>query len=275
MTTCNFISNLNFTYLSYENLNFFKFIHRRKRYAIPFYAFVAYVLLVIIIIKTAGDPNFDKVLKNKTVNDVTQLNPIQVGKVIQPTKVEDIINAIQSSEGSISVGGGRFSMGGQVAFENSLHIDMRKFNQVLNLDTEKKQITVQPGITWRDLQKYIDPHDLSVKIMQTYANFTVGGSISVNCHGRYIGNGPIISSVLNIKLVTAKGNLINANRSENTEIFKAAIGGYGGIGVIVETTLQLEDNVKVERQTNLVKVNDYLTFFNENIRNNKKSFKKN
>jgi FAD/FMN-containing dehydrogenase len=259
-----------FKFLLLIPLNFFKFIHRRKRYAIPFYAFVAYVLLVIIIIKTAGDPNFDKVLKNKTVNDVTQLNPIQVGKVIQPTKVEDIINAIQSSEGSISVGGGRFSMGGQVAFENSLHIDMRKFNQVLNLDTEKKQITVQPGITWRDLQKYIDPHDLSVKIMQTYANFTVGGSISVNCHGRYIGNGPIISSVLNIKLVTAKGNLINANRSENTEIFKAAIGGYGGIGVIVETTLQLEDNVKVERQTNLVKVNDYLTFFNENIRNNKK-----
>ena len=221
-----------FRFLLLIPLNFFKFIHRKKRYAIPFYAFVAYIILVITIIKTAGDPNFDKTLKNKTVNDVTQLNPIQVGKVIQPTKVEDIINAIQSSEGSISVGGGRFSMGGQVAFDNSLHIDMRKFNQVLNLDTKKKQITVQPGITWRDLQKYIDPHDLSVKIMQTYANFTVGGSISVNCHGRYIGHGPIISSVLNIKLITAKGNLINANRTENTDIFKAAIGGYGGIGVI-------------------------------------------
>ncbi|OHX68425.1 hypothetical protein NH26_03160 [Flammeovirga pacifica] len=224
----------------------------------------------MIIIKTAGDPEFHKVLENKTVNDITQLNPIQVGAVIQPTKIEDVINAIQTTTRPISVGGGRFSMGGQVAFDNSLHLDMRQFNKVLQLDTEKKQVTVQPGITWRDLQKYIDPHDLSIKIMQTYANFTVGGSISVNCHGRYIGHGPIISSVLNIKLITADGNLINANRAENTDIFNAAIGGYGGIGVIVETTLQLEENVKVERQTNLVEVQDYLTFFKENIRNNKK-----
>ncbi|MBB3697039.1 FAD-dependent oxidoreductase [Flammeovirga yaeyamensis] len=249
---------------------FFKFIHRKKRYTIPFYAFVVYIISVIIIIKTAGDPTFDKILENKLVNDITQLNPIQVSNVVQPSNVEDIINAIQSTTGPISVGGGRYSMGGQVAFDNSLHIDMRQFNQVLNLDTEKKQITVQPGITWRDLQNYIDPYDLSVKIMQTYANFTVGGSISVNCHGRYIGHGPIISSVLNIKLVTSEGKLITANRTENSDIFNAAIGGYGGIGTIVETTLQLEKNVKVERQTNLVEVKDYLSFFNENIRNNKK-----
>ena len=29
--------------------------------------------------------------------------------------------------------------------------------------------------------------DLAVKVMQTYADFTIGGSISVNCNGRYIG----------------------------------------------------------------------------------------
>jgi FAD/FMN-containing dehydrogenase len=63
---------------------------------------------------------------------------------------------------------------------------------------------------WRDLQKVIDKHNLSVKIMQTYANFTVGGSVSVNCHGRYIGHGPIVSSVLELKLITASGQLIVA-----------------------------------------------------------------
>lgn len=46
---------------------------------------------------------------------------------------------------------------------------------------------MQAGIRWRDIQDYIDSHNLSLKIMQTYANFTVGGSLSVNVHGRYIG----------------------------------------------------------------------------------------
>ena len=160
-------------------------------------------------------------------------------------------------------------MGGQIGYENSLHIDMRKFNKVLQLDTINKQVTVQAGIVWRDLQRVIDPRDLSIKIMQTYANFTVGGSVSVNCHGRYIGHGPIVSSVLELKVITASGDVIIANRNENKDVFAAAVGGYGGIGVIAEVTLQLADNVKVERQTMLLQADGYNDFFNTTIRNDK------
>jgi FAD/FMN-containing dehydrogenase len=244
-------------------------ISRKKRYAIPFYSFISYIVLVILIIRCSGDSQFNKVIPNRRVNDVTQINPTLVSREVQPRTIEEIIDAIKSSQGPISIGGGRFSMGGQTAFENSLHIDMRKFNRVLNLDTAKKQVTVQPGIVWRDLQRVIDPHNLSIKIMQTYANFTVGGSVSVNCHGRYIGHGPIVSSILEIKLATALGEIITASRSENQEVFAAAIGGYGGIGVIIEVTLQLTDNVKVERQVVQMDVQEYNKFFNDNIRNNK------
>src|SRR5688572_10017505 len=253
-------------------LHFFKksflYIHRKKRFAIPIYTVIAYVLLVVLIIQFSGDSQFDKVISNKRVNDVTSINPIHVNKEIQPRTVEEIIDAIKHTSGPISIGGGRYSMGGQIGFQNSLHIDMRKFNSVISLDTLNKQVVVQPGIVWRDLQKIIDPKNLSIKIMQTYANFTVGGSVSVNCHGRYIGHGPIVSSVLEIKLVTAAGDVLTANRTQNSEVFFAAIGGYGGIGVIIEVTLQLEDNVKVERETMLVAVEEYNDFFNTNIRNN-------
>src|SRR5690606_206424 len=91
--------------------------------------------------------------------------------------------------------------------------------------------------------------------------------VSVNCHGRYIGHGPIVSSVLEIKLVSASGEIITANRNENQDVFAAAIGGYGGIGVLVEIKLQLVDNVKVERHTALVDAIDYNNFFDQNIRN--------
>lgn len=242
-------------------------IHRRKRLAIPFYSLVTYVLLVVLMIKCSGDSSYDKVIPNKRVNDVTAINPIQVGREIKPQTIDEIVDAIKSTSGPISIGGGRFSMGGQVAYENSLHIDMRRFNRILDLDTVHKQVTVQAGIIWRDLQHVIDPHDLSIKIMQTYANFTVGGSISVNCHGRYIGHGPIVSSVLEFKLVTASGDVLTASRNQNPDVFAAAIGGYGGIGVIVEVTLQLADNVKVERQIRQVQVDEYNDFFNQNIRN--------
>ena len=183
------------------------------------------------------------------VNDITKLNPIKVARVMKPKTSAEISNAVRTSEGYISIGGGRYSMGGQTAYEDSLHLDMRGFNRVLAFDKKEKTITVQTGLTWRDLQEYIDPHNLSVRIMQTYANFTIGGSLSVNVHGRYMGEGPLIRSVQSIKIILANGEEKVANRNVNSELFYSAIGGYGGIGVITEATLSLTDNVKIERKT--------------------------
>jgi FAD/FMN-containing dehydrogenase len=119
------------------------------------------------------------------INDVTQINPIAVAGVLAPKSIDEIVASVKSHPGPISIGGGRYSMGGQTATEQALHIDMRPFDKVVQFSKEKKEITVQAGITWRKIQEFIDPHDLSLQIMQTYANFTVGGSLSVNVHGRY------------------------------------------------------------------------------------------
>src|SRR5690349_2251715 len=83
-----------------------RWIHSRKRYAIPFYAFVGYVVFVILLIKLSGDSDYAKVIPNKRVNDVTKINPIQVGHEIQPQTIEEIVAAIQNSSAPISIGGG-------------------------------------------------------------------------------------------------------------------------------------------------------------------------
>jgi len=182
------------------------------------------------------------------VNDITTLNPIRVGKVVRPESEQQIIDAILATDGPISIGGGRYSMGGQSAYPGSLHFDMRSFNRILELDTERKRIRVQSGVTWRQIQEHIDPHDLSVKVMQDFNNFTVGGSLSVNAHGRFNEEGPIIGTVRSIRIILADGKVYEASRENNPALFYAAIGGYGGIGVITEVELDLTDNIKLERE---------------------------
>ena len=201
------------------------------------------------------------------VNDVTQLNPIPVASIIAPTTTDEIVAAVRDHKGPVSIGGGRYSMGGQTATEQALQIDMRQFNKVLDLDKTAKTITVQAGARWRDIQEHIDPHDLSVMIMQTYSNFTVGGSLSVNVHGRYLGSGPLIHSVKSLRVVLPDGTPVDTSPSERPEIFHGVIGGYGGLGVITEATLRLADNVKVERKAKKMPVARYREYFFKNIRN--------
>jgi FAD/FMN-containing dehydrogenase len=206
-----------------------------------------------------------------TVNDITRLNPIVVSRVITPTTTTEIVDAVREHPGPISIGGGRYSMGGQTATDGALQIDMRRFNQVLSFSPASKTITVQAGTRWRQIQEHVDSAGLSVKIMQTYANFTVGGSLSVNVHGRYVGLGPVILSVKSIKVVLADGSLVEASPTKNPEIFYGVIGGYGGLGVITEATLELADNVKVKRYDRTLPISQYRKYFFELVRDSPSS----
>jgi len=201
-----------------------------------------------------------------TVDDVTRLNPVQVAGVIVPTTTEEIVDAVRRHPGPVAIGGGRYSMGGQTATPGGLQIDMRQFNRVLAFEPAQKTITVQAGIRWRQIQEQIDSAGLSVKIMQSYSNFTVGGSLSVNVHGRYVGLGPLILSVRSIRIVLADGTLLNASPTENPEVFYGAIGGYGGLGVITEATLDLADNARVKRTDETMPVTAYRQYFFDQVR---------
>lgn len=202
----------------------------------------------------------------QVVNDITQINPIEVDHIAIPKTALEVRELVRTHRGPISIGGGHFSMGGQTASEHTLHLDMRGLNRIVSFAPEKKIITVEAGITWRAIQEIIDPHNLSLKIMQSYSNFTVGGSLSVNAHGRYVGQGPLIGTVKSIKVVLADGELVEANPTQQPDLFFGCIGGYGGLGIIVEATLELTDNAKVERVVERMPVTAYRKYFADKIR---------
>jgi FAD/FMN-containing dehydrogenase len=143
---------------------------------------------------------------------------------------------------------------------------MRGFNQVVEFSPADRLIRVQAGIRWRQIQEHIDPFDLSVKIMQTYADFTVGGSVSVNVHGRYIGLGPLVLSIRSLQVVLADGSLIEASPAVNSDVFFGVVGGYGGLGVITEVTLELAENTKVKRSDRSMPITDYREYFINEVR---------
>ncbi len=237
--------------------------------------FVVIASFVWVLISVYTNPLPGKVSREaqntskNIVTDVTELYPVAVKGIIVPHTTEEIVNAVQTHD-HVSIGGGRNSMGGQTASERAVQLDMREFNKILAFSEERKEITVQSGARWRDIQDYIDPYNLSVKIMQTYSNFTVGGSLSVNVHGRYVGLGPIILSVKGFTIVLADGSVIHATPEEHSDIFYSAIGGMGGIGVITDVTLSLADNSNVKRNPVLVKTDEYYNYFKKFVRDDPK-----
>jgi len=164
---------------------------------------------------------------SKLVANVTGMYSVQVADIKVPETTSEVSSLIRDWPGQVAIGGGRYSMGGQIALRAGLHVDMRQMNKLIWMRPAEHRVRVQAGMLWRDLQEHLDKVGLAVKTMQSYSNFTVGGAVSVNCHGRYVGHGPIANTVIALQLVLADGAIVEANRTESVDLYRAAIGGYG------------------------------------------------
>lgn len=202
---------------------------------------------------------------NLLVGNVTGLYPVKVARIAEPLSAAEVSALVRAWPGKVAAGGGRYSMGGQVAVRDGLHLDMRRMNRLVWLRARDRVVRLQAGMRWRDLQDHLDPLGLAVKTMQSYSNFTVGGSVSVNAHGRYVGHGPVGHSVQALQLVLADGSIVEVSRSVHRDLFSAVLGGYGAVGVITEVELDLAENVRIERVVEKVALADYPQHFKAQV----------
>ncbi|QDT01142.1 FAD-binding protein [Adhaeretor mobilis] len=194
------------------------------------------------------------------VDDASRMNATKVAEVWPiPTDREEaerqlalLLERAREEKLSVSISGARHSMGGHTFVPGGLVIDMLPFRE-MQFDEQTNLLTVGAGARWRDVLAYLDPLGKSVAIMQSNNDFTVGGSISVNCHGWQLGKPPIASSVESFRLMLANGQISNCSRTDSPELFALALGGYGLFGVILDVQLRVVPNETYTTRQSIVK----------------------
>lgn len=210
------------------------------------------------------------------VNDIhSRLNRTRVRALLTPSTEDELAQAVRRASRdrlAISVSGCRHSMGGQQFATDSVSIDSRQLTRVLGFDRERGLIEAEAGIQWPKLiDFYLDAqrdgtHQWGIAQKQTGADtFTLGGSLSANVHGRGLAMKPLISNVESFMLINPDGKSVPCSRSENPELFRAVIGGYGLFGLIGRVTLRLTRRRKLRRVVEVIRSNDAHRRFTERI----------
>jgi FAD/FMN-containing dehydrogenase len=211
------------------------------------------------------------------VNDVhSQLNATRVASIVKPGTVDELRRTIIEAKAagqSVSVAGGRHSMGGQQFGEASVLVDTRALNRVLAFDVENGRITVEGGIEWPAIIDHLNraqegrERQWGIYQKQTGADrLSVAGALSCNAHGRGLTLKPIVDQVHAFDLVGPDGEVRTCSRSQNARLFGLAIGGYGLFGVISRVELKLRPRVKVRRVVVLGETRHIIERFEERIR---------
>ena len=210
------------------------------------------------------------------LNDVhSGLNPTTVRDVISVRSVQDIQRTIERAmrdQRGVSVAGGRHAMGGQQFGTDTLHLDMRSFNRVLNFDSGSGLVEVEAGMQWPELIEATlklqqgAQQQWGIVQKQTGADrLSIGGGLSANIHGRGLKLKPFVGDIESFRLVSADGRVLTCSRSQNQNLFKLAIGGYGLFGVVSSVTLRLMPRQKLQRVVELVLIDDVMQRFEQRI----------
>ena len=222
-------------------------------------------------------PKKDKPPPGILVNDVhSQLNSARVWRIVQPNNLDDVrkeLKAAQAEEKAVCIAGARHAMGGQQFLMDGLLIDTRRMNRVLGFDAEKGHLEVEAGIQWPQLLQHLVNAQKGRERQWTFAQkqtgadkLTIGGCLSANIHGRGLKMPPFIADVESFRLLTANGEVVECSRTENPDLFRLAIGGYGLFGLITSATLRLVERRKLERVVEVRSVEGLPRAFAERIR---------
>lgn len=210
------------------------------------------------------------------VNDThSALNPTLVAGVVQPRSIGDIRSALRATAEAgqpVSICGARHAMGAQQFGTGALLLDMSRFDRVVAFDASRGLIEAEAGMRWPALHDWLrDAQGRAARAWtfrqkQTGADaLSIGGCLAANVHGRGLDLPPFVSEVESFTLVDARGELRRCSRTENADLFRLAIGGYGLFGVIATVTLRLVLRRKLRRIVEILDAEGVMTAFDARI----------
>jgi FAD/FMN-containing dehydrogenase len=206
------------------------------------------------------------------VDDASRMNETAVAEVwhvpADPAQAEEQLRDLlcRAREGGlgVSIAGARHTMGGHTIAPGGIVLNMLPFNRMA-LDEASSTLRVGAGARWADVVPYLDRHGYSVAVMQSNNSFSVGGSISANCHGWQHNCPPIDSTVVSFRLMKADGTVVRCSRDENHDLFRLVLGGYGLFGIILDVELRVVANERYRLESTLLPSERYVAVFREKV----------
>ena len=168
-------------------------------------------------------------------------------RVVRPSSEQEIVELVKAG-GRIRVFGAGHSFNSGIETAGTL-ISLDSYSGVVAKDLAKKQVTFKGGTRVRDIAKILLADGLAFAALPSHDAQSIAGILSTDVHGTGRDWGFVSELVVDLKVVDGNG-VVHAC-APGDELFAAAVGGIGAVGIIIEATVQAVDRFNVEQRVEL------------------------
>ncbi|MCR4436487.1 MAG: FAD-binding and (Fe-S)-binding domain-containing protein [Clostridiales bacterium] len=162
--------------------------------------------------------------------------------IVQPQNENEVIQVVAwANKYSVPIiprAAASSGYGGVVPVPGSVVMELVHFNKIIHMDTDKKTVTVEPGIVWKDLEFKLNAAGLAVRMMPTSAPASTVGGWLAQGGGAGFGSyqyGLFEQNVESATVITPDGSKITLAAKD----LSLVSGAMGTTGIITSITLRL------------------------------------
>lgn len=144
-------------------------------------------------------------------------------------------------------------------------VNLDDFGRVLNVDKDRKTITVEAGIRMHSMNLAAREHGLTMPSLGSIDDQSLAGAIATATHGSSMEHGLLSESVLSLRILLANGQVVKCSESQSQDLFRAALVSLGALGIIVEIEFQLSDHANLEWVQTILPIEDVLAEWEKDL----------
>jgi cytokinin dehydrogenase len=188
-----------------------------------------------------GELVFDAAALDEAADDFGHIVHHRPWAVLRPGSARDVQRMVRFANEhglTLCMRGQAHSTMGQAQAKGGVVVDSRTLAAIERVGPGGAK--VGPGTRWIDLLSRTLEHGLTPPVLTDFIELSVGGTLSVGgIGGATHRHGLQVDNVLELEVVTGRGELVTCSPRRRPALFESVLGGLGQFAIIVSATVRL------------------------------------
>jgi alditol oxidase len=159
-------------------------------------------------------------------------------RVDQAASLEDVQRLVKSHDRLKGLGTRHCF--NRIADSRDRFVALTRLNNIVALDPNRGQVTVEAGITYGQLCPYLHEKGFALHNLASLPHISVGGACATATHGSGVTNGNLATPVRGLEIVRADGSVVTLSADGDREKLNASVVSLGALGIVTKVTLAVQ-----------------------------------